>query len=371
MAIDLFADFGKRDSELHPQFKSLRDLPGYAPARNLIRELQTNFSDPDGNFVEQFQTFGFDARTFEFFLSVMLEDVGHEVDRSHDRPDFFISKDGLTAAVEAVTANPPPNGAIQPYFNLPKGVSVLDAIEHLEQTIPVRLGSPLYSKLKKKYWTLPQMQGKPLILAIQDFHTAGALLSTSTGLGRYLYGQGQEWWHDEQGNLIIEGHALTEHKLGTKKIPSGYFNQPDAENISAVLFCNTGTIAKFNRMGQQDKHFDERVRMIRWGTCYRHDPNAALPSGFVYEVGNPEEGMETWTEGTVLFPNPNALHPLPSEWFGAALEDKLIGEERVCTFAEPFLPYASLTQIFVDAPLALVQEFVNMQVRALTSIFPE
>lgn len=371
MTIDLFSDIGKHDSDLHPQFLSLRDLPGYAPARGLIRELQKRFADPDGNFVEQFQTFGFDARTFEFFLSVMLEDVGHEVDRTHDRPDFFITKNGLTAAVEAVTANPPPNGAIQPYASLPKGTSVRDTIEHIEQTIPVRMGSPLYSKLQKKYWTLPQMQGKPLILAIQDFHTAGALLSTSTGLGRYLYGQGQTWWHDDEGNLVIEGHALTEHKVGTKKIPSGYFNQPDAENISAVLFCNTGTVAKFNRMGQQDKYHDKRVRMIRSGTCYRHDPNATLPAAFVYEVGAPDEGNETWREGTVLFHNPNALHPLPREWFGAALEDELVGGERICTFAEPFLPYASITQIFENAPLALVQKYVDMQVRMLTSVFPE
>ncbi|OBR47202.1 hypothetical protein [Paraburkholderia tropica] len=371
MAIDLFADIGKPDSKLHPQFLSVRNLPGYAPARNLIRELQKNFADPDGNFVEQFQTFGFDARTFEFFLFVMLEDAGHEVDRSHDRPDFLITKDGLTAAVEAVTANPQSEGTIQPYLNFPKGGCVLDAIEHLEQTIPIRLGSPLYSKLKKKYWTLPQMQGKPLILAIQDFHTAGALLSTSSGLGRYLYGQGQVWWHDEDGNLVIEGHALAQHKLGTKRIPSGYFNQPDAENISAVLFCNTGTMAKFNRMGHQDMYYDERVRMVRWGTCYRHDPNAAMPAPFVYEVGDPEMDMETWRQGTVLFQNPNALHPLPSEWFGAALEEELVDGARICTFAEPFLPYASMTQIFVDAPLALVQQFGDAQIQGLLSIFPE
>jgi hypothetical protein len=371
MAIDLFAHTGKPDAELHPQFLSLRDMPGYAPARNLIRELQLELADPDGNFVEQFQTFGFDARTFEFFLAVMLEHVGHKVDRSYDRPDFLVTKDGLTAAVEAVTANPPPSGVIRPYSNFLKGGTVADAIEHLEQTIPIRLGSPLYSKLQKKYWTLPQTQGKPLILAIQDFHTDGALLSTSAGLGRYLYGQGQVWWHDDEGNLVIEGHALEEHKLGTKTIPSGFFNQPLAENISAVLFCNTGTIAKFNRMGHQDKYHDDRVRMIRWGTCYRHDPNAALPAAFVYEVGNPEEGMESWREGTVLFHNPNALHPIPSEWFGAALEEKLVDEDRICTFAEQFLPYASITQIFVDAPLALVQRFANAQAKKLLSIFPE
>ena len=80
MSIDLFADLGKPDRELHPQFLSLRDAPGYAPARQLIKRLQAEFSDPDGNFVEQFQTFGLDARTFEFFLSVMLKDAGHELD---------------------------------------------------------------------------------------------------------------------------------------------------------------------------------------------------------------------------------------------------------------------------------------------------
>jgi hypothetical protein len=371
MTIDIFADIGKPDSELHPQFLCVRDLPGYAPARNLIRELQKDFSDPDGNFVEQFQTFGFDARTFEFFLSVMLKDIGHEVDRSHDRPDFFITKGDLTAAVEAVTANPPPDGTIQPYTNFSESGSVSDAIEHIEQTIPIRLGSPLYTKLRKKYWTLPQMAGKPLIIAIQDFHTAGALLSTSTGLGRYLYGQGQEWWHDKDGNLVIEGHALKEHKLGEKRIPSGFFNQPDAENISAVLFCNTGTMAKFNRMGHQGSYNDKLVRMIRWGTCYRHDPNATVPEAFVYEVGHPEEDMETWREGTVLFLNPNALHPLPSNWFGAALEGKFVDGEEVYAFEEAFLPYGSLTQIFMNAPFAFVQKFADEKVKNLLSVFPE
>lgn len=33
-----------------------------------------------------------------------------------------------------------------------------------------------------------------------------------------------------------------------KQIPSGFFNLPDAENVSAVLFTNTGTIPKFLRM---------------------------------------------------------------------------------------------------------------------------
>jgi hypothetical protein len=37
--------------------------------------------------------------------------------------------------------------------------------------------------------------------------------------------------------------------MGQKVIPSGFFDLPGPENVSAVLFSNSGTISKFNRMG--------------------------------------------------------------------------------------------------------------------------
>lgn len=350
MAIDLFADLGKPDAELHPQFKHLRDLKGYAPARGMMRELQEDFVDPDGNFVEQFQTFGFDSRTFEFYLAAMLRNAGHDLDRSVDRPDFLITKGGITAAVEAVTANPPPGDGIQPYSVLAAEMTPEQLRRHLEHTVPIRLGSPLYTKLQKQYWTLPHIAGRPLILAIQDFHAPGALATSSTPLARYLYGLGQRWWHDENGNLVIDNFALDQHKVDKKSIPSGYFRLPGAENISAVLFCNSGTIPKFNRMGQQGRYKTEGVRMLRWGLCYRHDPNATMPAPFCYEVGAPDRAPETWTEGTVLIHNPHALHPLPNEWLGAAVEESLVDGAIITTFSERFLPYTSMTQIFEVTP---------------------
>ncbi|QOT76329.1 hypothetical protein [Cupriavidus basilensis] len=370
MPIDLFADLGRPNSELHPQFVALRDLPGYAPARGLIRELQEHFVDADGNFVEQFQTFAFDARTFEFYLAAMFKAIGHEIDRSVDRPDFLISKNGVTAAVEAVTANPPPGKGIQPYSALVKDLSPDEVVQHFENTVPIRLGSPLFSKLKKQYWLLPHVAGRPLVLAIQDFHTAGSLMSSSAPLMRYLYGLGHQWWHDASGKLVIEGYELVEHQLGTKKIPSGFFFQPDAEYISAVLFCNSGTIPKFNRMGHQGKYQTKGVRMLRCGTCYRHDPNATMPKPFVYEVGSPDREPETWAEGTVLLRNPNALHPLPSEWLGASAEENLVDGTVVTTFAEPFLPYMSMTKIFHGASRGDLRKEAEKLAKALLSIFP-
>jgi hypothetical protein len=35
-----------------------------------------------------------------------------------------------------------------------------------------------------------------------------------------------------------------------QNIPAGFFRQPDAENVSAVLASNQATLTKFNRMGK-------------------------------------------------------------------------------------------------------------------------
>jgi transposase InsO family protein len=47
---------------------------------------------------------------------------------------------------------------------------------------------------------------------------------------------------------------VTTHHWGTKEIPSGFFDLPDAEHVSAVLFNSSGTIAKFNRINCQRLH---------------------------------------------------------------------------------------------------------------------
>jgi hypothetical protein len=346
MAINLFAELGKLKSELHPQFLTLCDSPLYAPARGQLRELLAEFVDPDGNFVEQFQTTGFDARTFELFLFAMFKESGHTVDRSQRRPDFLITRDGISVAVEAVTAGVPSNAGIQPYFALPLTQTPEQRREYLRHNIPIRLGSPLFTKLRARYWLEPHVKGRPLVFAIQDFHAPGSLATSSSALSSFLFGFEQEWYHDENGSLVISERSLEHHQVGTKTIPSGFFHQPEAQNISAILFCNAGTAPKFARMGQEGKHRSGVVRMLRYGTCYQHDPNATVPEGFVYEVGESRNGHETWREGTALIRNPNALYPLPDEWFGAAVEEDAVDGKHVSTFREPFLPYWSMTSLF-------------------------
>jgi hypothetical protein len=124
MALDLFQRLGA-DETLHPQYLQTRDAPSMGPARAVLREVAATMHDPDGNFVQQFQTHGFDARTFELYLQALFTEAGHGIGRSHDRPDFLITRDGLTVAVEASLPIHPRSRTISPTNNfLRKGRAI-------------------------------------------------------------------------------------------------------------------------------------------------------------------------------------------------------------------------------------------------------
>ena len=347
MGIDLFATC-RPDNDLHPQFLKTRDDPKFAPARSVLRDVAATMTDPDGNFAEQFQTHGFNARTFEIYLQALFTEAGHAIDRTHDRPDFLISRDGVTAAIEAVTANPPPAKNYQPYVPVqrkpPKGPE--EVMRYLKHEVAIKLGSPLYSKLKKRYWELPHVAGLPLVLAIETFHGDGSLTLSSTSLSQYLMGLDHRFRFDGEGNLVVEADTIAEH-VGSKTIPSNFFAQPDAEHVSAVLFCNTGTIPKFARIGHQGAYRSDAVRMVRYGTCLDLDPNATCPQPFAFEVGDPDVPPEPWRDGSVLIHNPGARLPLPPEWLGAGAEEDLGPNGTVVTtWRDPFQPFASHTAMF-------------------------
>ena len=75
------------------------------------------------------------------------------------------------------------------------------------------------------------------------------MVHSRSALELYLYGIEHDGHHDGDGKLVITPRQVLEHRWGDKVIPSGFFNQPGAENVSAVFVNNSGTISKFNRMG--------------------------------------------------------------------------------------------------------------------------
>jgi hypothetical protein len=310
------------------------------PARAVIKELMPHFIDVDGNFVEQFQTRGFDARLWELYLYAYLSEEELFLDRNFPAPDFVVTKYGKSVGIEAVIAGRKENNPPKYLKAFTHGKTAEEVLAAHKDELPIMFGSPLYSKLKKKYWEFPHIKGKPLILAIADFHDDGSMLWTSTALGTYLYGTRYEWHHDEKGKLILTPRKIESHRFGEKQIPSGFFFQPEAEHISAVLFSASGTISKFNRIGRQAGFYHPGIMMIRIGTYYDHEPNAAIPKAFRYKVD--ENANETWADGLSMFHNPRAEYPVPEELFPSIAHHKFRDNLIVSRIPE-FHPFASFT----------------------------
>lgn len=293
--------------------------PGAAPARTMLDNIYQDFEDPDGNFLEQFQTTGFDQRYFELYLFAYLSRSGFTIDRGYENPDFLVTSENVKVAIEATTANPPQSGPLAKYGKKISELNYDELKEYQNQELPIRMGSPLFSKLKKKYWKKPHCKGLPFVIAMEAFHDDESLTFSDAALTQYLYGFKQKAAWSKEGKLILDTDVVEEHEIKDKKIPSNFFNQPETENISAIIFTNSGTHAKFQRMGYQSGYHCENFEIRRIGFCLNHHPDAMDPSYFAYSLACPPL-VESWGQGLVLLHNPNALIPLPRGYFPDAVE---------------------------------------------------
>ncbi len=304
----------------------------------MMERVFARMGDRDGNFREQFQTTGFDARTWELFLFAALTDAGNTVDAAHTTPDFVLIGNGHRWSLEATTANPGPGADVAARDN--PGARQ----RYIEQELPIRLGSPLYSKIRKRYWEMPQVARAPFVLALQSFATDDALSFSETAVTEYLFGLRSIWERGPDGELLIHNVTIAEHRLDDKVIPSGFFTAPDAEHVSAVLFSNQGTVAKFGRMAYQEGLESGGLKMVRQGLRMVHDPDAAAPAPFRYEVGS---RWEQWGEGIVAIHNPNSLHPLPATVLPDATHYRREGNDVVTTSRSSFHAFRSETTTLV------------------------
>jgi hypothetical protein len=327
-------------ARLSKSFQMVADSPGYAPARATMRETFAKMGVRDPNFIEQFQSSGFDARVTELYLFAAFDAAGFDVRFVGDAPDFVLSGRGHEWAVEATTANP--SGAAPPP-PLPDDIAELQT--YIEGELVVRLGSALFSKLNKRYWELPQVAGKPLVLAVQNFASEHAQQLADTALLGYLYGLRTFSEVDDQGRLKVYNAAIAEH-AGSKTIPSNFFAIPEAEHISAILWTNSGTVAKFARMGFQRGLDSDRILMSRVGMRFVMSPDADAPAPFKYDVG---ARWEPWQEGLVMAHNPEAALPLPEEAFPGIVHHELGHDGLIHSTLPPFHALSSRTVIVAGA----------------------
>lgn len=327
--MDFFTPVVARE-QLNPSFKILSTAPRYSPARGLMEAIMRFYKDVDGNFVEQFQTTAFDARLWELYLFATFSELGYARLPDLAVPDFIFEGPLGSLGIEATTANPPDKP--------PKDRDELMA--YMENYVPIKLAAVLKRKIEKKGWTVPELKGLPYVIAVQDFHTFGAMHMVTSAMTEYVYGRREKL--DENGNITIEW--IEEHVWQNRREKSGFFNMPDVENVSAVIVNPQGTLPKFNRLSYLAEFGDKRVQMVRSGLARVQ----GKPELFVHKVH--EAGYsENWAEGMVVLHNPRARIKLPPEMIPGASHDFLQSDGRIKSYTPDFHPLFSRTAITVPA----------------------
>jgi len=334
------------EEQLNPSFKTIINEEGFSPALGIMEPMMRWYNDVDGNFIEQFQTTGFDARVWELYIFATLVELGFIFDRNEPAPDFVASSLRGVVAIEAVTVNPTKdqNGHVvaPPPVDTPKALK-----SFLREYMPIKFGSALYSKLCKEYWKKPHIKDVPLVFAIEDFSAPPEVASTRSSLQTYLYGYENDHEKNNEGKLIVKPRRIESHNWNDKTIPSGFFFLPDAEKISAVIFSNSGTISKFNRMGFMTRFGSNRVQMKRIGVAANNDPNATTPVKFEHDISL-EDYSESWVEGLEVYHNPQAAIPLDAGMFPGAAHIQLSDSGEIMATLPEWHPLSSRT--FVGMP---------------------
>ncbi|STX41495.1 Uncharacterised protein [Legionella donaldsonii] len=299
--IDLFKECIPKNKQ-HKFFKILAQEPRFEAARNLISEITNSFIDKDGHYVREFQSENFHARLWELYLHMYFNhNVNLLVSNEHTSPDFELSYFGEKFFVEAVTVNPSTN----PQRPDPPTSKPADIQKNLKNFMPIKFGSTLLSKLTKKYWEKNHVKNHPLVFAIHDYHTDDSMTWSRVALAIYLYGLESKI---EDGVSTL--YQVPKHKWKGKKIESGFFfNSQYSKYISGVLFSNQATLTKFNRMGKLAGLGSSSIKMIRMSFLLDDNPNALLPL-MEYKDIDASDYEESWSEGLVIYHNPNALFPL-------------------------------------------------------------
>ncbi len=314
------------DSRMHDYYKILTNEPCFEAARNLIQEIAYSFVDVDGNYIQQFQCDGFDARLWEMFLYVYLYNCDFEFNTDHSAPDYYINKYGQECFIEAVTVGP------NSELDAPNATTAEEIIELSKNYLPIKFGSALFSKLNKSppYWEKEHVKGKPLIFAVHDYHLRadgqylGSMTWSRAGLVHYLYGLRDEVEIGDDGSIkpvflapcvkpTVKVTKTKKHVFKHKEIPSNFFQLPDSENISAVMFSNAATITTFNRMGKLAGLGSKKFNMIRSGVkANPKKTSQAIP--FVSSV-NDSDYEEAWGDSIIMYHNPNAINPVNPDLF--------------------------------------------------------
>ena len=342
--MNLFQDVVSSE-KLNSNYINLKEKKEWFCAKRVIEEITPHFFDVDGNFIQQFQTTGFDQRVWELFLFSYFSEEGLTIDKTHNAPDFILSIGDESVCIEATSLSRRKK-QLSSEYKVPN-------IAYLQNEMPILWSGALHDKLSKltfesknrkktHYWEKSFTSGKPFAIAIQDFHDDFSMTWSFDSLTELLYGI-RCFQNPESPKIQTEKIDYYTKSNGTK-IPSGlFFTHPESKNLSAVITCPIGTLSKFNRIGKQAGFDVYDTTMFCKGLCYNREPNATTPNMFEYFITGTEN--ESWSTGVNVFHNPTAMFPLPENFFIHAAHHHF-ENGQIKSIIPPFHPFSMITNLF-------------------------
>ena len=337
-------------------FDQLRSR-SHHPAAWALNELCLALPNPDRNWAADCQTGNFHTRLWEAQLLASFREQGLLVTQPHASPDFRIeNRRGCIAWVEAVTANPP-----VPYEhrNAPPGPMPTERNELFCGAAAVRFAKTLGNKLEQHYDQLPHVAGHPFMVALADFQAPASMTWSREALIGYLYGLGARVVGT--GGRKKPTTVRVTHLLGKTGFRAGLFSDARHTEVSAVIFTNACSIAKFNRVGVSGLGAPNGFRYTRVGRFFDRSPSALTGIPFCLDVTSDEyrelwpQRYEPWNADLEVFHNPFAKHPVPLDLLPEACHWIDEDGEKVCrsVYETSILWSYTLIQNESDPPVTL------------------
>ena len=310
----------------------LLQRPTHHVAAWSLNQVYLAFPNPDESWAGDCQTDNFHTRMWEAHLLACFREQGMLVTQPYSSPDFHIeNRRGDEAWIEAVTANPPVR---YNHFNAEPARPPEDARERFLGPAAVRFAKTLGSKLQRRYDRLPHVGGKAFAIALADFHAPGSMVWSREALICYLYGMYAEVI-EVDGRRIASSSDVS-HLLGEAAFPAGLFRTTEHSELSAVVFTNACSIAKFNRVGVSAGALTKGLRYVRYGQFYDRTPGALQGIRFCLDIVSNDyralwpQGYEPWSAELEVFHNPFARHPLSRALLREATHWFKAGGEIIC-----------------------------------------
>jgi hypothetical protein len=260
-------------------------------------------------------------------------------------PDFRIERQGHVCYVEAVTANS--SGERVQGLTAPQATPT-DLRERLLGAPAERFAKTLRSKLQRQYQHLPHVFDKPFALALADFHAPGSMVWSRDALPSYLYGFFAHVKNGPSGRVAVE--TPVKRLIGKDAIPAGLFRDPSMTSLSAVMFSNAATLAKFNRMGFLAGWRPSGLSMRREGFFFDRAPGALEPIAFDLDILSDKYAAlwpygEAWCLELEVYHNPLATQPIAFDLLPGATHWFEADGELVCSSMWEHSVLSSVTQL--------------------------